>query len=55
MNPTYDNWYINPSNLVPTSEDVRKAEEVSDSYIRIYAAQHGNDYFYSITATLPDR
>ena len=51
--PTYDNWYVNPSNLVPTSEDIRKAQQLSDSYVRTYAAQHGNTYYYSITAKLP--
>ncbi len=54
--PTYDNWHIDPSRqVVPTGEDIQKAQEVSDSYIRTYAAKHGTTYYYSIVARLPYR
>jgi hypothetical protein len=53
--PTYDNWYVDPSNLIVDNEELQKSGDIAKKFINSYVEQHGEGFYFVIVARFPKK
>jgi hypothetical protein len=48
LRPTGDNWYINKSSYLSTSNDLEKSRNVSIDFINKYVEKNGENFLFSV-------